>query len=204
LRDSLRRLLRVGLCACFVAQPAFASADDEPAPRAPRALVTGIGIAGASLAHGGTALVDAIWQALGEARASSRARRSLVVISDGGENASRHRLGELKRLAIESDTRIHSITIQRPYRKGDPPGRPWMLEELAAVTGGLHFSIHDGNGLAAAAEKLARAMKEVYVLAYRPGPSDPGKWRKVLVSVTPPERQRVRVAARAGYYYPED
>ena len=155
-------------------------------------------------AHGSTALVDGVWQALEEARRSTHPRRSLVVISDGAENASRHRLAELKRLAIEADTQIHSITIQRPYQKGDPPGRPWMLEDLAAVTGGLHFAIHDGNGLAAAAEKLARAMKEVYVLAYRPGMSNPGKWRKVRISVTPPEPQRVRVAARAGYYYPED
>jgi Ca-activated chloride channel family protein len=154
--------------------------------------------------HGGTALVDAIWQGLEQARRSAHPRRSLVAISDGGENASRHRIAELKRFAIEADTRIHSIAIQRPYRKGDPPGRPWMLEELAEVTGGLHFVIHDGYGLAEAAGKLARAMKEVYVLAYRPAASDPGRWRKVRVSVTPPERQRIRVAARSGYYYPED
>ena len=90
------------------------------------------------------------------------------------------------------------------HDQGDPPGRPWMLEDLAEVTGGLRFVIHDEYGLAGAAEKLARAMKEVYVLAYRPAASDPGRWRKVRVSVTPPERQRVRVASRAGYYYPED
>ena len=155
-------------------------------------------------AQGSTALVDGIWLAIEEARRSRHPRRALVVISDGAENASRHRIAELKRMAIESDTQIHSISIRRPYQKGDPPGRSWILEELAAVTGGLHFEIHDGNGLAQAAAKLARAMKEVYVLAYRPGASDPGKWRKVRVSVTPPEHQRVRVAARAGYYYPEE
>jgi hypothetical protein len=56
LRDPLRRLLRVGLLALLVAQPALASSEDEPAPRAARALVTGIGIAGASLAYGATML----------------------------------------------------------------------------------------------------------------------------------------------------
>src|SRR5690349_21748948 len=70
-------------------------------------------------AHGNTALADAIWQGLEQARLSNHPRRSLVAISDGGENASRHRLAELKRFAIEADTRIHSIAIQRPYRKGD-------------------------------------------------------------------------------------
>lgn len=150
--------------------------------------------------HGSTALVDAIWQALLEVRGSSHPRRALVVISDGGENASRHRLAELKRMAIEADSQIHSISIVAPYKKGDPPGRPWLLEEMAELTGGLHFKISDGSGLSAAAEKLARAMKEMYVLAYRPGESGPGKWRKVRVSVTPPTPQRVRVTARSGYY----
>jgi Ca-activated chloride channel family protein len=154
----------------------------------------------ATRAHGGTALVDAIWQALNEVRRSSHPRRALVVISDGGENASRHRLAELKRMAIEADTQVHSISIVAPFKKGAPPGRPWLLEELAEITGGLHFRIHDGNGLASAAEKLARAMKEMYVLAYRPGESGPGKWRKVRVSVSPPTPQRVRVTARSGYY----
>jgi hypothetical protein len=42
--------------ALLVAQPAVASSEGEPAPRAARALVTGIGIAGASLAYGGTLL----------------------------------------------------------------------------------------------------------------------------------------------------
>jgi Ca-activated chloride channel homolog len=153
--------------------------------------------------HGGTALVDAIWQALREIRGSSHPRRALAVISDGGENASRHRLAELKREAIEADTQIHSISIHRPYQKGDPPGRAWLLEELAELTGGLHITIRDGSALPDAAGKLARAMKEVYVLAYRPAASTPGKWRKVRVSVTPPTQQRVRVSARSGYYFPE-
>ena len=55
MRDLPRRLLRVGLCAPLLARPAVASPEESPA-RAPRALVTGIGIAGASLAYGGTLL----------------------------------------------------------------------------------------------------------------------------------------------------
>ena len=56
MRDPVRRLLRVGLFASFLAQPAVASPEDPPPPRAPRALLTGIGIAGASLGYGATLL----------------------------------------------------------------------------------------------------------------------------------------------------
>jgi Ca-activated chloride channel family protein len=178
---------------------------DRPEMRVPLtrdAAAVGKGLRAAK-AHGSTALVDAIWQGLREIRASAHPRRALVVISDGQENASRRRMGELRREAIEADTQIHSISIERPWRKGDPAGRPWLLEELAEVTGGLHLAIRDAGSLAAAAEKLARAMKETYVLAYRPGASHPGKWRKVRVTVTPPMPQRLRVSARSGYYFPE-
>jgi hypothetical protein len=58
LRDLYRRLLRVGLIAWLALQPAeaFAEAENAPAPRGPRALVTGIAIVGASLAYGATML----------------------------------------------------------------------------------------------------------------------------------------------------
>jgi Ca-activated chloride channel family protein len=171
-----------------------------PLTRDPRAV---FGELRGTRAHGGTALVDAIWQALEEARESSLPRRSLVVISDGGENASRHRIAELKRAAIEADTRIHSIALYAGYRKDAPSPRPWILEELAELTGGLHFTIHHSGALPETAARLARAMKEVYVIAYRPSVSEPGKWRRVRVTVMPPDRRRVRVAARAGYHFPE-
>jgi Ca-activated chloride channel family protein len=171
-----------------------------PLTRDPDAILRGLRL---PHAQGGTALLDAVDRALGEIRASKLARRSLVVISDGGENASRRLAADLKRRAIEADTQIHSINIHPPYRKGDPGGRSYLLEELSNLTGGLNFTVRDAADLAHAAEKLARAMKEVYVLAYRPGDSNPGKWRKVRVSVTPPTPQRVRVTARSGYYFPE-
>jgi hypothetical protein len=74
---------------------------------------------------------------------------------------------------------------------------------LAALTGGLHFTIRHRGDLPTMAEKLARAMKDVYVIGYKPGESLPGKWRKIRVSVTPPSSERLRVSARAGYFVPE-
>lgn len=56
MRDRVRRLLRVGLSASLLAQPAVASPEQAPPERAPRALLTGIGIAGASLGYGATLL----------------------------------------------------------------------------------------------------------------------------------------------------
>jgi hypothetical protein len=77
----------------------------------------------------------------------------------------------------------------------------WALDDLSALTGGLHYAIRDARGLPEAAAKLERAMKESYMLAFRPADAGAPKWRKLRVSVTPPEAQQVRVTARSGYYY---
>jgi Ca-activated chloride channel family protein len=154
-------------------------------------------------AGGNTALIDAIYRALAEVRASSHRRKALVLISDGGDNASRYSEAELKRWAQESDAQIYSISIVEGVRNQAAWRGADMLDDLAEITGGLHFTIRDHRELPAVAERLARAMKEVYVIAYKPGEAQPGKWRKVRVSVTSGSSKNLRVTARSGYYLPE-
>jgi len=79
----------------------------------------------------------------------------------------------------------------------------FLLGELAEITGGLHFTIRHRADLAPMADKLARAMKDVYTIAYKPGEGPPGKWRKIRISVTPPAPERLKVYARSGYFVPE-
>lgn len=160
------------------------------------------GLTGAQ-ANGSTALIDATYQALHEVRASSHGRKALVVISDGGDNASRYTEAELKQRALESDAQIYSISIVEGAVNPEGWRGSHLLDELAAMTGGLHFTIRDHRDLPVVAEKLARAMKEVYVIGYKPGESTAGKWRKIRVSVTSRPSKEVRVTARSGYYFPE-
>jgi Ca-activated chloride channel homolog len=154
-------------------------------------------------AHGSTALIDAVYRALHEIRASSHGRKALAILSDGGDNASRYTPGDLKRLAVETDAQIYAISIVDNNRDREQRRGAFLLEELAELTGGLHFTIRHHAELPAAAEKMARAMKDVYVIGYKPGEALPGKWRKIRVSVTPPTPQRLRVSARSGYFVPE-
>jgi Mg-chelatase subunit ChlD len=48
-----------------------------------------------------TALIDAIYLAMQVAHSGHNARKAIVVISDGGENNSRHSLKELRAYALE-------------------------------------------------------------------------------------------------------
>jgi Ca-activated chloride channel family protein len=154
-------------------------------------------------ANGDTALIDAVYQALHEVRASSHRRRALAVISDGGDNASRYNKAELKRLALEADVQIYGISIVESPTDRDQRRGAFLLEELSEITGGLHFTIRNRADLPPMAEKLARAMKDVYTIAYKPGEGSPGKWRRIRISVTPPTAERLKVYARSGYILPE-
>ena len=154
-------------------------------------------------AYGDTALIDAVYRALHEVRASSHRRRALAVISDGGDNASRYSQAELKRLALEADVQIYGISMVEKATDRDQRNGAFLLEELAEITGGMHFTIRNRADLPPMADRLARAMKDVYTIAYKPGEGPPGKWRKIRISVTPPTPERLKVYARSGYFVPE-
>jgi Ca-activated chloride channel homolog len=88
-------------------------------------------------ATGPTSLTDALVVALGEIRRANHKRRALIVMSDGGDNHSRHVASEVMRLAIETDARIYSIELYPPLGEGF--SGPTMLERLAELTGGRYL-----------------------------------------------------------------
>ena len=178
---------------------------DRPEMRVPFARGAGRIASGLLGTHaaGDTALIDAVYQALHEVRASSHRRRALAVISDGGDNASRYNQAELKRRALEAGVQIYAISIVEGATDRNQRSGAFLLEELAETTGGLHFTIRNRADLPPMAERLARAMKDVYMLAYKPREGSPGKWRSIRISVTPPAPERLKVYARSGYFVPE-
>jgi Ca-activated chloride channel family protein len=150
-------------------------------------------------AEGDTALIDAVYSALHEMRAAGPRRKALVVISDGGDNHSRFRESELMARAMEADTQIYSISIVENLRNREEQNGAHLLESLAEATGGLHFTVRNRRELPEVAAKLGRAMKNVYVIGYRPPESaTPGKWRKIRVTLE--GLSPARLSARSGYY----
>ena len=85
--------------------------------------------------HGWTALFDAIALAVQQMRRAQNRRRVLFLISDGGDNYSRLTKRELRRLLDEEDVQIHAIGIHDLAASREEVGSPWILEELAKMTG---------------------------------------------------------------------
>jgi Ca-activated chloride channel family protein len=152
---------------------------------------------------GRTSLLDAIHMGLHHMNKARYGKKALLIISDGGDNHSRHGEREIKSLAKESDVMIYSIGIFDRYVPTAEESRgPWLLSEIAEPTGGRAFTIDSPSVLPSIARHISLELRTQYVLAYRPqdSPHD-GKWRKIRVKLRLPKKFKfLQAHAKTGYY----
>ena len=73
---------------------------------------------------GRTALLDAIFLAMHEMKKSQKSRKALLIISDGGDNASRYTEAEIRNRVRESDLLIYAMGVyESAWFAGPLPGR---------------------------------------------------------------------------------
>ncbi len=154
--------------------------------------------------QGRTALLDAISLSLRYMKNARNARRALLVISDGGDNASRYSQSEMRPLLQEADVAVYAIGI---YAGGssilpeEERAGPNLLTRLAEESGGRHFAVDRARELPGAAAKIALELRNRYVLAYRPeAEAAHGKYRRVQVKLVEP--RGLHLSWRPGYYPP--
>ena len=153
---------------------------------------------------GKTALIDAVYLALRYMRAARNDRKALLVVSDGGDNHSRYLERELVRAVAEADVQIYAIGIHDYPRSREEKRGRYLLRRLARVTGGQHYEVRSLKKLDEVAAKLALAIRNQYVIGYRPPPNSlPGKWRRIRVRLKGLEgNEDLRAYTRSGYYAP--
>jgi Ca-activated chloride channel homolog len=151
-------------------------------------------------ADGMTALYDAVAAALDHLKKGNLDKQALIVISDGADNASRLNMAQIMALARRSDAIIYTIGI---YDRDDPDRNPGSLKQLAKATGGAAFFPGSVNNIVQICERIARDIRNQYTITYMPTNINyDGKYRVIQVKATAPDRGRLRVRARAGYYAP--
>src|SRR3989442_9489174 len=114
-------------------------------------------------------------------------KKSLLIISDGGDNHSRYTEGEIKSLVKEADVLVYAIGIYDHYFPTEEERLgPALLSDVSELTGGRTFTIDNPNYLADVATKIGIELRNQYMLCYRPknGTHD-GKWRKIKVKLMP-------------------
>jgi Ca-activated chloride channel homolog len=151
---------------------------------------------------GPTAMLDAVYVAESKLRSARYERKAIVIFSDGGDNASRYTLREIRNMVQESDVEIYAIGLFDTFFVGtleEKLGKMW-LSEITDATGGRTITVDNRAKVPQAAATLSREMRNQYVLGYRPDHTGVSRWRKIKVAVTRPEtEQRLHAHYRKGY-----
>ncbi len=151
-------------------------------------------------ADGQTALYDAVATALDHLKKGNRDKKVLIIISDGGDNASKHTLAQIMAMARQSDAIIYTIGI---FDEQDEDRNPHVLKELAKDTGGEAFLPESLKDLAPVCERIAHDIRNQYTLAYVPtNRKRDGTYRAIQVKASGQGRGRLSVRTRAGYFAP--
>lgn len=103
-------------------------------------------------------LYDAVYLAAEELRSRPRAKRALLVISDGIDHGSRHGYGELRRKVGEFDVQLYGVSTTGRVEGARAGAGRWTYEELTGRFGGRSPSeaAEDSYGRAVL-EEMARA-----------------------------------------------
>jgi Ca-activated chloride channel homolog len=148
-------------------------------------------------AGGQTALYDAIAKGLEQLRAGNLDRKVLVVVSDGGDNASTHTLTQVMKLAGQSSAVIYTVGI---FDEEDPDRNPSVLKRLAEATGGEAYFPKKLSEVTAICERIARDIRHQYTIGYVPtNPSRDSTYRAIRVVAREKGHGKLTVRTRTGY-----
>jgi len=150
--------------------------------------------------QGRTALYDAVAFALKHLESGRREKKTLVIVSDGGDNVSKHTLKELMLLIQESRATIYTVGIFAP---DDPDRNPGVLERIARISGGESFFPSGLDEVVPICRQIASDIRNRYTIGYIPVHSgDKAALRKIHVVARAPERGKLVVRTRTSYWLP--
>ena len=147
--------------------------------------------------RGQTALYDAIAMGLEQLQTASPDKKVLIVVSDGGDNASQRKLDEVMKLGEQSSAVIYTVGI---FDKDDPDQNPGVLHRLARATGGEAFLPGQIGEVVAICERIARDIRHQYTFGYVPSnPARDGSYRAIRVLARTKGQGKLSVRTRTGY-----
>jgi Ca-activated chloride channel family protein len=147
--------------------------------------------------RGRTALYDAIDGGIDYLSRGTRERKVLVLLSDGGDNASRTTKDDAVHKAQASNAVIYTIALIEPDSRD---ANPDLLKDLSLASGGEAYRPRNSGGIADVLGRIARDIRHTYTIGYTPtNTARDGAFRSVRVVVTAPPGRPLVVRSRTGY-----
>jgi len=146
---------------------------------------------------GGTAIYDAILEAMPMIDHRTRERAALLIISDGADTASTTTLRELRSALVRSDAFVYAIAIDSTDAQAiNARINAETLREITGETGGRTEIVRNSAELSEATARIAEELNSQYILGYTSPKGSDGKYHSIRVKIGGAD---YRVRARNGY-----
>jgi VWFA-related protein len=153
-----------------------------------------------SPAEGMTALYDGILDALHQLESGTQEKKSLIIISDGGDNASVHHFKDVLDAVQLTRAILYSVGI---YDEDDPDRNPGLLRRLAGISGGVAYLPQNLSELPDVCRGIAKDLRNRYSIGYVPvRVGNQSGLRTLKVSVVGLGDQKLEIHARTSYLLP--
>jgi Ca-activated chloride channel family protein len=150
-------------------------------------------------AGGKTALYDAVIEGLNHLDRGSYQKHVLVVLSDGGDNASRHTEQEMLDRVAMSNAIVYTVVDPDVFTPGE--GDRNVLKRLAKLSGGVAYFPKNSRDVVKDFEEIAGNIRRGYSIGYVPPPAQHvhNQTHRVKVLVRAPGRKDLSVRVRREY-----
>jgi VWFA-related protein len=146
---------------------------------------------------GTTALYDAVAMGLRQLPLGRSDRKALIVVTDGGDNASTLKYGQVRDLARASQAVIYGIGLTGAELQEENPNN---LKRLCKDSGGVARFPEATSDVERVMMEIARDLRAQYTIGFTPtAPKSGETFHKVKVTVASPSGVKLRVRTRAGY-----
>jgi Ca-activated chloride channel homolog len=145
-------------------------------------------------AGGITALYDAISRVAADV-AARKGKKSVVVFTDGDDNASSLSLPNVVRRAKKLGVPIYAVA------QGEALQNPKLLEglkEIGRLTGAKAYTAKKPEVIGEVFKDISQDLQHTYLFSYRPPESHDDNWREIQVSINGQKDYEVR--AKQGYF----
>lgn len=150
---------------------------------------------------GQTALYDAIVFSLKHLEKGREPKKTLIVVSDGGDNVSRASFHDVLDLVKASEATIYTVGL---FSYEDPDRNPGTLRKLARLSGGDYFNPATLGEVIPIFHQIAKDIRNRYTITYAPDSTvDPAKQpiRSIRVKAWNSRGEKLKVRTRTQYSF---
>lgn len=144
---------------------------------------------------GQTALYDAIAYGLKHLELGDRDQRTLIVVSDGGDNVSELKEPAILNLIEQSRATIYAIGLLDPE---DRDLRPGILRKFASISGGQYFQPEELDDVIPVMRKISKDIRNRYTIGFSPTSTEHKHTFAIKVTANE-DGHKLQVHARTSY-----